>query len=111
MPPLDGVAALSLVSDDAGLVSLGRAVVVLPADLLLFLAAAAAAGLLLFVLLFDEASLDCACCCRHLALLFLNQTCNSNLLEFGLDKAASNSTTTEEPKLLISFTYIVWAKC
>lgn len=69
---------LSLVNDDAGLVSLGRAVVFVTVLLVALLLVDDV--LLLFVLLLLPLpplglSLDCACCCLHLARRFLNQTC------------------------------------
>ena len=77
-PELPGVAH-SLVKDEAGLVSLGTVIRLLLDEgdfVSLFMVLGDLMLLLLLLLLFAAVvSFDCACCCRHLALLFLNQTC------------------------------------
>ena len=75
-PALLGVAH-SLVKLEAGLVSLGTVTFLLEGDLasvlilLLFVLLPVVDVVVLLLLLL---SFDCACCCRHLALRFLNQT-------------------------------------
>ena len=77
-PALLGVAH-SLVKLEAGLVSLGTVTFLLGAEgdlasvliLLLFVLLPVVDVVVLLLLLL---SFDCACCCRHLALRFLNQT-------------------------------------
>ena len=77
-PALLGVAH-SLVKLEAGLVSLGTVTFLLEGDLasvliLLLFVLLPVVDVVVLLLLLLLLSFDCACCCRHLALRFLNQT-------------------------------------